>query len=496
MIDTIGTTLKKIFQISLVIICTLLNVEAYADSYPSIKQGQVTNPKDTIKDSDGFTYIRVEYPSGLFSAENIAGEQIIPPIANEIKYDSNRFLVKSVNGYELYDTKGHLINNLGNHPKMVFFTTRGSTSTGSDFTYITLQNSGLPLGIWDIETGVQILAPYRYEFVYPSINKDIKYCLVKEKDKYGLCNWDGDIVVDCDFEWFQNKANVIRMFKDKDAGIYIEIPYEQLKGTGRLVTSFYETHKGSSDSGSTTLYSIDSNNSETSLYSVNTSNLSVPSSPIDTYDFSLPDITEELVNMYNNMMEQFSGASVMAIPGKNNKFGLLIMTSGNVKPSQVTFTLIRNKKSMTKPLNSFPRYYWSIITNEEYLPGDKITLTYNGDKLAEECIPLEESDQYLSFCENRKQTAMAIVQRMMQYNMNNMSSSSFQNNSQHTNHNRQIDCSFCHGSGYSPVKKKPANYGQSYHSDTQCTICGDWDIHYHERCPSCGGNGKIEKSGF
>ena len=51
-------------------------------------------------------------------------------------------------------------------------------------------------------------------------------------------------------------------------------------------------------------------------------------------------------------------------------------------------------------------------------------------------------------------------------------------------------CSLCHGTGYNPVKERPAFYTYEAVSDNPpCTVCGDKSNHYHEKCPACNGRG-------
>lgn len=445
---------------------------------------------DTVRTNDLFKYCKVEYSNGMYAIESINGDEIIPCIAKALSYSSDRFLVKTENGYELYDQKGNLIRNLGNYSKMRFEHIKGSGSSGKDIIFITVPNHyDTPTGIWDIETGDNIVAPYEYEMSLATINSGIKYCIVTEDDKYGICSWDGKETVGCEYEWVEIKNDGIRLYKNKDTGTYIKIPYEDLRGGGYLATSLYETNVDSNgniyaSNSNSSLYSVN-NNSDSKLYCPSTT---ITSSMTETVSRSQSNsaFMDNLMNCYNSLMESFNGVSVMAIPGSNNKFGLLMSTSGNIKPSQVTFSLTRNYKKTIKPLSSFPRQYWCIITTEDYLPGDIITLSYDGKKMAEEIIPLEGSEQYQIFCKQRKEAALVIAQRMMNSSMN-MQNNSLLNTSRPSNSNRRSSCSLCHGTGYSPVKEKPANYGNSNHSTYQCEICGDWDIHYHKPCPSCSG---------
>lgn len=55
-------------------------------------------------------------------------------------------------------------------------------------------------------------------------------------------------------------------------------------------------------------------------------------------------------------------------------------------------------------------------------------------------------------------------------------------------------CSFCKGSGISPLKSYGPDYtGGRIVTIQYCETCGKMDeYHYHESCPSCGGKGYIE----
>lgn len=66
------------------------------------------------------------------------------------------------------------------------------------------------------------------------------------------------------------------------------------------------------------------------------------------------------------------------------------------------------------------------------------------------------------------------------YNTNNSRTSSYV----------EETCSFCHGSGDSPVKEYAPNYTGEQPAQKYCSVCKAYaDPHYHKKCPSCGGKG-------
>lgn len=60
-------------------------------------------------------------------------------------------------------------------------------------------------------------------------------------------------------------------------------------------------------------------------------------------------------------------------------------------------------------------------------------------------------------------------------------------NSGSSSSSRSRKCSFCGGTGVSPIKKNVANYTDSKY---YCDVCNEYSYsHYHESCPSCNGTG-------
>lgn len=54
-------------------------------------------------------------------------------------------------------------------------------------------------------------------------------------------------------------------------------------------------------------------------------------------------------------------------------------------------------------------------------------------------------------------------------------------------------CTFCSGTGVNPVPVYSPNYSGKSNS-VYCSYCKEIkDAHHHDKCPSCGGNGYIEK---
>lgn len=450
--------------------------------------------RETISGKEGLKYQIVEYSHGFSSVENLSGEEIIPRIAKKVKYSDNRFLIKGESYYALYDVYGNCIIPFDRHYiDLGFKTILGSSSSGQAITFIAINPSGgenMSIGICDLETGDEIIPAYKYDFVCPAMNANIKYCLVKRNDKYGLCSWDGIETVNCEFEDFAIKKTCLHMIKDSRRGAYIKIPYENLSGGGYLPLPLYETVIAQSSSelrseGKSSLYAVNTSNySTTDLYSISSS---TPHKKEETID-GMNDMFNNIMGLYNNLMEKLNGAYVTAVPDKNDRFWLMLGVSGNIRPKDITVRLTRNGNHSSTLLSSFPTQFAFTITAPNYLPGDKIELIYNGSIYRTEAIPTKDSKEYDAFCVSRIKAITIIAQNMMRN-----SHSSYNSTAQKGQH--QESCSFCHGTGFSPVKKSVASY-ESRYSDHKCEICGDWTYHYHERCPSCGGHKAISKTGF
>lgn len=54
----------------------------------------------------------------------------------------------------------------------------------------------------------------------------------------------------------------------------------------------------------------------------------------------------------------------------------------------------------------------------------------------------------------------------------------------------QEPCSFCNGTGDSPIREYAPDYTGGHMEQKYCPICKAYaDPHYHKKCPSCGGKG-------
>lgn len=78
----------------------------------------------------------------------------------------------------------------------------------------------------------------------------------------------------------------------------------------------------------------------------------------------------------------------------------------------------------------------------------------------------------------------------------NSSNSAFNNETSTQSNKNQVTkqqiCTLCHGTGKSPSKEYPAEFGLGHtYKDTPCEICGSYTSHYHKNCPSCNGKGYV-----
>ena len=54
----------------------------------------------------------------------------------------------------------------------------------------------------------KVIIPIIYDYVFPPINR---YCVIKQKDRYGLIDMNGDIIVKVEYNTYND---VIKLFSD------------------------------------------------------------------------------------------------------------------------------------------------------------------------------------------------------------------------------------------------------------------------------------------
>jgi len=462
------------------------------------QEATVVNRQICTDKHDGFKYQLVEYSDKLFSVENSDGLEIIPRTAENINYRNHRFIVKTSKGYALYDDKGQIVIPFGKYWNMDFGKVKGSSISGSDidFVYVNSPQDFKYSGICDMETGREVITPRKYYFVIPAMNAGHKYCIVKDgAGMYGVTNWDGNLSFLCEFVKFRIEPEYLCLYTDSKT--FIKAPYSYFEGDGYHATLLFDKHNDSNNKNLSTtqsdrLYHISTIIPTSSNENENENGILFQCSATsqDSYnslnDYLLKEFNR-VMEVHKQYMEKYNGAFIMAIPDQKDKFWLYIGTTGNIKPSDITLKVIRNGLSIiSTPLSSFNLIHGTVITPSEYIPGDKIVLLYNGKEYRKETIPLANSPEYAKFCLSRTQAIINISSLILSNNNSNIKS--YQSNN--VSNIADTDCSFCHGTGLSPVKTSVAKYGNINISEYKCKTCGDWDMHYHKLCPSCGGSGK------
>ncbi len=145
--------------------------------------------------------------------------------------------------------------------------------------------------------------------------------------------------------------------------------------------------------------------------------------------------------------------------------------------------------------------YHTIVINSEtgFSPkaGDIYSIYINGERVIS-YKELEKNSPDIIKNAAEKNTALADMYRRQNSalllgitNSINSQSGSYNNQSSSNSSSgsgSSSTCSFCHGTGVSPIKKSVTSYGNS--SSVYCAECGSYSSpHYHESCPSCGGRG-------
>lgn len=130
-------------------------------------------------------------------------------------------------------------------------------------------------------------------------------------------------------------------------------------------------------------------------------------------------------------------------------------------------------------------------------PENKYEVFVNGDlKVTYKLPSASQMDNFViaaqrntEISEIQYQKNLQILHGMTQSNgfvPNNNSSNIYSNTPTRTNRT----CSFCNGTGTSPLRKSVANYSGT---NSYCEICKGYSSpHYHESCPSCMGRGYIK----